>query len=128
MEACRRVPLLAQISFYHHWSELVCFYHYWSEPVSTISGLNQFLPLLVQISFYHYWSQPVSTKILFFLHRDLIKELSLSVQGKQKEKTDILINTFGKALGQIKTYSIFKNQVLLPPARVSGRSAEEDRM
>ena len=45
-------------------------------------------------------------KILFFLYRDLIKELSVSIQGKQKERTDILINTIGKALGQIQNHRI----------------------
>ena len=45
-------------------------------------------------------------KILFFLYRDLIQELSVSIQGKQKERTDILINAIGKALGQIQNHRI----------------------
>ena len=64
-------------------------------------------------------------KILFLLHRELINELSVSKQGKQKERTDILINTIGKALGQIQNHSIFKKQVLLPPPTTRQGSVDE---
>ena len=62
----RQLSKMAQNAFSTHvpyLPTLVQFYHYWSKPVSTITGPNQFLPLLVQTSFYHYWCKPVSTII-----------------------------------------------------------------
>ena len=64
-------------------------------------------------------------KILFFLHRDLMKELSVSIQAKNQKETNTLINIIGKALGHIQNHTIFKKQVLLPPTTTRQGSVEE---
>ena len=61
----------------------------------------------------------------FFLHRELMKELSLCIQKKDHKEATLIIRTIGKSIGRIKSPHIFKKQILLKPTTTRHDSVEE---
>ena len=71
-----------------------------------------------------YVSSCLCIRILFFLHRELVRELTLAIHT-DNEKAIKMVSLLGKAAAQIHSFPVFIRNFVKVPTSTRNRSVEE---